>query len=152
MYTYKLLWVKVKPQKMPQAFSSLIFGIPYFLPCADYCKALINQLHTSINKIRQTNMNRGIVLLGNFNNLNRRCISQSLDLKQVVRVPITEKSAIDLIFTDVGEFYHPPESGPSLGKSTHFLILWKPKNTMSTAKKETIICRPPTAKGKTRVF
>ena len=46
------------------------------------------------------------------------------------------------------EFYHPPESGPSLGKSTHFLILWKPKDTKPTAKKKTIICRPLTAEGK----
>ena len=69
-------------------------------------------LHTSTNQIQQTNINSGIVLLGNFNDLDRHWISQSLDLKQVVRVPTMEKSTINLIFTDVGEFYHPPELKP----------------------------------------
>jgi len=109
IHTYEILWVKVKAQKMPRAFSSLIFGILYFPPRADYLKALINHLHIYIDQIGQTNTNSGIVLLGDFNDLDRRWVSQSLDLKQVVRVPTTEKSTIDLIFTDVGEFYHPPE-------------------------------------------
>ncbi|KAK2723031.1 hypothetical protein QYM36_003279 [Artemia franciscana] len=71
MSTYKLFWVKVEPQKMPRAFSSPIFGILYFPPRADYRKALINHLHTSIDQIRQTNTNSGLVLLGDFNDLDR---------------------------------------------------------------------------------
>lgn len=146
--TYELLWVKIKPKVLPRAFSSITFGVLYFPPRAAYRKTLINHLQKSIDDIRCMYPNSGIVLLGDFNDLDRRWISQSLDLKQVVKILTTEKSTIDLIFTDVGEFYHDPESSPSLGRSAHFSVLWKPKGTKPTATKETFVCRPLTTPGK----
>jgi hypothetical protein len=86
--------------------------------------------------------------MGDFNDLLPSWIERSLSLKQVVREKTTQKSVIDLIFTDISDFYSDPVTLPSLGKSTHFCVHWCPREEKRIGTKRIFSSRPLTESGK----
>ena len=63
--------------------------------------------------------NAGIIMCGDFNELDAKWLSNSLSLKQVVNVPTRGNHMLDLIFSNCPEYYNTPVTLPPLGLSDH---------------------------------
>jgi hypothetical protein len=64
------------------------------------------QTNYSINYVRNKQPDHGLVILGDFNNLQIRTLTSSQNLKQVVDQPTRESAIIlDLILTNLHKLY-----------------------------------------------
>lgn len=79
-------------------------------------------LFSSLQKIESNYPNCGIVLAGDFNRLNIANICRHYGLKQVVKFPTRQEATLDLILTNISEFYSEPERSPPLGLSDHCTV------------------------------
>jgi hypothetical protein len=68
--------------------------------------------------------NCGIILLGDYNDLEISLLSARHNLKQVDKAPNTGSSILDLIITNLLKYYQTPQLLPPLGSSDHNIILW----------------------------
>ncbi len=50
-------------------------------------------------------------------------------MKQIINSPIHGRNTLDLILTDLHDYYLPPKPLPPLGKSTHISVGWEPLPT-----------------------
>ena len=85
--------------------------------------------------------NTSTVLLGDFNKLNVSGFSRHFRLKQLVNFPTRGNNTLDLILTDLKEYYSTPDKLSSFGLSDHLTILLnliKPK-TRRTSQETRII-------------
>ena len=94
--SFETLWIYVRPNRLPRGFSCLIIGIIYHPPQDDdasFTEHLISSLDTALNKYP----NAGIMLVGDFNRLNYRVISNHFNLRQTVKNPTRGAAILDLI-------------------------------------------------------
>ena len=68
----------------------------------------------------------GIILLGDFNKLPDALIKRNYNLKQIVKNPTHGDSYLDLIYTNMHQFYREPEHLSPIGLSKHQSILCTP--------------------------
>ena len=94
--SFETLWIYLRPNRLPRGFSCLIIGIIYHPPQDDdasFTEHLISSLDTALNKYP----NAGIMLVGDFNRLNYRVISNHFNLRQTVKNPTRGAAILDLI-------------------------------------------------------
>ncbi|CAH1245962.1 RET [Branchiostoma lanceolatum] len=65
-------------------------------------------------------------------------------LHQVVNVPTRYEATLDLILTNLNDFYHPPTATSPLGRGDHNIVLLKPKHQLVTNKTTKRQTRPMT--------
>ena len=80
-----------------------------------------------LSSIESRCSNCGIILLGDFNKLDVAKLKSSFKLKQIVNFPTRGRNTLDLILTNLQDFYDVPEKKPSFGPSDHLSIEVKPK-------------------------
>ncbi len=68
-----------------------------------------------------------IILMGDFNHLPDRMIKSSYGLKQIVKKPTHMKSTIDLVYTNMIQYYEEPDHPSPIGLSKRHTILVQPK-------------------------
>ena len=84
----------------------------------------------------------GILLTGDFNKLPTQQLTRHFHLKQTVDFPIRGSSKLDLILTNLADFYDKPYSIPPFGLSDHLTILAFPNiRTKETRSKKVIYVR-----------
>ena len=108
---FESLWVYIRPSRLPRGFSCLIIGIIYHPPQDDdatFTDHLISSLDAALNKYP----NAGIMLVGDFNRLNYRYISNHFNLRQTVKNPTRGAAILDLIFTNLFHHYNTPQILP----------------------------------------
>ncbi len=71
--------------------------------------------------------NCGIVITGDFNHLDTTRLQNSFKLKQIINFPTRGAATLDLILTNISEFYDPPTKRPQLGLSDHLSIELQPR-------------------------
>ena len=81
--SFEVLWVKIRPNRLPRGFSSIIVGIVYHPPSSNDLSMLNYQLDC-FSTIESRYPNSGILLLGDFNKLNVSRLKSSYKLKQIV--------------------------------------------------------------------
>jgi hypothetical protein len=65
----KVLWIKIRPDRLPRGIQSIFIGTVYHPPSAS--NSLIqNYLYESLSKIEGRSPDCGVILLGDFNKLN----------------------------------------------------------------------------------
>jgi hypothetical protein len=96
---------------------------PSGLPQDDH-QSLKEYLSSTIDLLCNRYPNCGIILLGDFNNLEISHLSARHNLKQVVKAPTRGSSILDLIITNLLKYYQTPQLLPPLGSSDHNIILW----------------------------
>ena len=79
-------------------------------------------LFGNLQNIESNHPNCGITLIGDFNRLNITNICRHFGLKQVVKFPTRGDATLDLILTNISEFYSEPKCYPPLGLSDHCTI------------------------------
>ena len=127
---FEVLWVKARPHKLPRGLSCIIIGSIYHPPSAND-RNMIDFLTEQLSLIESTYYNCGLILLGDFNNLNCHRLNNHFSLKQLVKFPTRGRRTLDLILTNLAKFYLPPVKLPPFGLSDHFTILSTPKHKVA---------------------
>ena len=83
---------------------------------------MINYLIETLTSIEANNPNCGIIVMGDLNRLNTSHINRQFKLKQLVKFSTRGRRTLDVILTNLSQFYDQPEKLPPFGLSDHFTI------------------------------
>ncbi len=136
------LWLRVSPTSHPRQLASIIVCTVYHPPRSPTAEMLVTHLINTADFLRSKFPCSKLVICGDFNELDVSPISQHLNLTQVVDFPTHGNSTLDLILTDVGTHYLPPQQLPPMGRSTHVTILLPATPTNSPSPAVTRTYRP----------
>ena len=122
------MWLWLRPTRLPRALTGIVVGVVYSPSDrnVEEGERLCGHITSTIDTIRYRNADAGIVILGDFNNLNIRNLMFSQNLKQVVQQPTKGNAILDLIVTNLHCFYQSPNVSAPLGSSDHNSIVWLP--------------------------
>ena len=122
---FEVLWVKIRPKRLPRGIPSIIVGTVYHPPSA-IDSLILNYLYESLSKIEAIFPDCGLFLLGDFNKLNCSRLKNAFDLRQIVPFPTRGQSKLDLVFTNLSTFYDVPKKLPPFGLSDHDTVEVQP--------------------------
>ena len=109
---------------MPRNFSHILVGVVYHSPGA--CELICtNHITSSIDEIMKKHPYTGVILFGNFKNLNDTQL-RSYPLKQVVRMATRRSAILVKIFTNIHRLYNPPKVLPPSIFSDHNIVVYEP--------------------------
>ena len=117
---------KLRPVRLPRGCNSIVVGTLYHPPSASD-PALMEYLIKCLLTIESCYPNCGILFAGDFNRLQITCIRNNFQLKQIVHFPTRGRRTLDLIFTNISEYYQDPIKRPPFGISDHASIELQPK-------------------------
>ena len=80
----------------------------------------------TLDSVRATYPDCGVVLLGDFNTQDITDMLANHNLKQIVQKPTRDKNILDLILTNLSEHYSEPLVSAHLGSSDHGSVHWSP--------------------------
>ena len=83
---------------------------------------MINYLIETLTSIEANDPNCGIIVMGDLNRLNTSHINRQFKLKQLVKFSTRGRRTLDVILTNLSQFYDQPEKLPPFGPSDHFTI------------------------------
>ena len=131
---FEVLWIKIRPSRLPRGFNCIIVGTVYHPPSASDSE-MLNYLINCLSSIEAQSPNSGILLLGDFNKLKVTKLKSSFKLKQIITFPTRGSNTLDLILNNLHEFYNSPVQRPPFGLSDHMTIDLQPK-TLSQQPKQ----------------
>ena len=139
---FEVLWLWCRPKKLPKEVASLVICVVYYPPHGPYRKDLVNYLQNCTDNVQSLYPNAGIIMCGDFNDLDAKWLSNSLSLKQVVNVPTRGNSMLDLIFSNCPEYYNTPAPLRQLGLSDHLCVPWKSNHFIPNRQINSVVYRP----------
>ena len=104
-----------------------MLGVIY-QPPNDNDPAILDYLWQSLSFIESGFPNCGLLIVGDFNRLNTKCLQNSFDLKQIVTFPTRGDRTLDLVLTNLKEYYKDPIQRPPHGLSDHMSVEVQPKD------------------------
>ena len=135
---HEILWLHICPNRLPRGYSSIIVRVIYHPP-SDNGALIRDHLLSSLTKIESEFPNCGIILAGDFNRLNINLLLKHFRLKQIVKVSTRNNATLDLLLTNLHEYYCPPLASPPFGLSDHNTIVVTPKiKDCNATKKKTV--------------
>ena len=135
---YEVLWCILRPERLPRGFSNIIAGVLYHPPGANNT-AMKEHLKSSLEIIETRYPNSGIVLAGDFNQLDFKSTAKLFNLKPAINFPTRGINTLDQIFTNLKNFYNQAESGPPFGLSDHVTITIIPAKRVNLRPQKTTI-------------
>ena len=122
------VWVYLRPPKLPRGFSCLVVAVIYHPPGQSQASnsVLTDYIISSVDKIRRTYPDAGLIIGGDFNRLNVAPICSNCALKQVITLPTRGNAILDLLFTNLKNYYESPIILPPIGIADHNSIFVKP--------------------------
>ena len=87
---------------------------------------LVNYLFESLDETRNQLPDCSIVLLGDFNNLNISDLLTSHNLNQIISESTRGSAILDLVITNMQQFYKKPSILAPVGTSDHNVVNWAP--------------------------
>ena len=116
---FEVLWVKVRPYRLPRGVLCIIIGTIYHPPSANY-RNIIDFLTEQLSLVESAYHNCAwSYFTWGFSNLNCRRLQNHFSLKQLVT---RGRTTLDLILTNLDKFYQPPQKLSPFGLSDHFTI------------------------------
>ncbi|CAB3987629.1 Hypothetical predicted protein [Paramuricea clavata] len=109
---YESMWLKVRPRKLPRGFSSILVGIVYRPNNTKDANLLEQRIIEVTDNYLIRYPDAGAIIMGDFNRMNVKSIERKLHLKQVVNFPTRNDVTLDLILTNISEFYTAPQQLP----------------------------------------
>ena len=122
----EVLWMKLRPTRLPRGISSIVAGVVYHPPKAAN-SPMLDYLTKCQIELEAKLPNCGIVVLGDLNQLNEARLKSNFNLKQIVHFPIRGKSFLDRMLTNLKDYYDPPMERPKFGLSDDSSVEVQPK-------------------------
>ena len=137
----EVLWVKLRPTRLPRGISSIVAGVVYH-PLKAANSPMLDYVTKCLIELEAKHPNCGIVVLGDLNQLNEARLKSNFNLKQIVHFPTRGKSSLDKILTNLKDYYDPPMERLKFVLSNHSSVEVQPKQRAKTSQsKQTIIFR-----------
>ena len=124
--SFEMLWIKLRPTRLPRGCTSIVVGTLYHPPSASDL-AIMEYLTKCLSIIESRFANCGFLVLGDFNRLDITPLRNNFQLKQIVHFPTRGRRTLDLILTNISEYYQAPIERPPFGLSDHATIQLQPK-------------------------
>ncbi|KAK2555929.1 hypothetical protein P5673_022205 [Acropora cervicornis] len=125
--SFEALWLKLRLARLPWGYSCIVLGIIYHPP-NDNDPAILDYLWQSLSSIESRFPNCGLLIVGDFNRLKTKRLQNSFDLKQIVTFPTRGDRTLDLVLTNLKEYYQDPIQRPLHGLSDHMSVEVQPKD------------------------
>ena len=123
---FEALWIKILPSRLLRGYNSNVVGTIYHPPRSND-QAMREYLIRCLLYIESHYCNCGVVIAGNFNRLETTRLQNSFKLKPIVNFPTQGVATLDLILTNINDFYDSPIKCPPLGLSDHLSIELQPR-------------------------
>ena len=123
---HEVLWVELRPIRLPRGFSNIIAAVIYYPPDADNA-AKRDYLRSSLMTVESKHPNGATILAGDFNKLDFTSAAKSFQLKPIIDFPTRGANILDQIFTNIAEYYSPCFiSAPPFSLSDHLTVMVSP--------------------------
>ena len=138
------IWLQLRPSRLPRGISCIIVDNVYH-PQTDKGVSdseILDYLYNSMSTIESRFLNSGVLTTGDFNRLDTSRFKNAFKLKQIVKFPTRGNQTLDLVLTNIKEFYEKPIKRPAFGFSDHVTVELQPLSRCKTQpSKRTIITR-----------
>ena len=124
---FEVLWINLNLSRLPRGYNNLVIGTVYHLPSADNL-AMLNYLMNCLSTLESLFSNCAFIILGDFNRLNISQLKSNYGLRQLVNFPTRGRNTLDLVLTNLHEYYDQPTKYAPFGLSDHMSVELKPKN------------------------
>jgi hypothetical protein len=95
------IWVTIRPAWLPREISRICIGCVYLPPCQTDIESFYEYFYDCYDKLCLESPNSAFIVAGDFAHCN---------LKQVVKKATRGNNILDLIFTNIADFYQIPAS------------------------------------------
>ena len=120
---HEVLWVQLTPSRLPRGFSSIVAAVVYHphwtLPGNN---SMRDHLFQSLALVESKYPNSALIVAGDFNRLDITSIKKHFRLKQIVKKPTRKNAILDLVLTNLHQFYDDPCTFPPFGLSDHHTV------------------------------
>ncbi|XP_063966680.1 uncharacterized protein LOC135156863 [Lytechinus pictus] len=124
----EITWVQIRPRRLPREISSIYIAVVYSPPNSGTDEQLIDHIVQSVDNLRSIHPSCGLIVLGDFNQLNTDDICVNCSLRQVVDKPTRLDAILDKILTNLSDYYREVVVTSPLGSSDHNVVTWIPKD------------------------
>ncbi|XP_068752751.1 uncharacterized protein [Montipora capricornis] len=117
---HEILWVQLRPRRLPRGFSSLIVAVvyhPHWTTAEN--NTMREHLFQSLLLAESRYPNCVLILAGDFNRLDVKSIQRHFRLKQMAKKPTRKVAILDLVLTNLHDFYEEPQHFSPFGLSDH---------------------------------
>ena len=129
----EVLWVKLRPTRLPRGVSNIVIGVVYHPPNA-VNSTMLDYLSKCLGDLESRYPNCGIFVLGDLSKLNDTRLKSNFNLKQIVQFSTRGQNTLDKVLTNLEDYYAPPIKRSALGLSDHSSVEVQPKQRVSTSR------------------
>lgn len=122
----EVLWCKLRPHRLPRGFPCLIIGVLYHPPSSNDDQ-MIEYLLNTLSNIESAYPNSALLLAGDFNRLDVSQVINQFRLKQLVNFATRGERTLDLILSNLSDYYQDPAKSSPFGLSDHCTVTVSPK-------------------------
>ncbi|KAI8479105.1 hypothetical protein Bbelb_431700 [Branchiostoma belcheri] len=122
-------WIKARPHRLPRNVSGLAVCAVYCPPSSPHGELLVDHLVEAADSLRVKYPHIGILIGGDFNRVDVRRLCVSQNLHQLVNQPTRGQSTLDLVITNLNQYYLTSVISAPLGTSDHNIVTMQPKSS-----------------------
>ena len=123
----EVLWVRLRPQKLPRKYPSIIIACIYHPPKADN-GSMREYMITNLDSILRCYPECGIILTGDFNQLRDSFLLVHYGYVQLVNMATRNGAILDKIWSNMSPVYAHPAVLSEVGSSDHRMVLHVPSS------------------------
>ena len=116
---YEVVKIYLRPSRLPRGMPGIVFGNVYHLQTDKGAFELRSYLYEFMATIESPFPSCGILITGELNRLDTSGFRNAFTLKQVVKFPTRGNRTLDLILTNLSEYYEDPVKRLAFGLSDH---------------------------------
>jgi exonuclease III len=130
--SFECIWVTIRPAWLPREILRICIACVYLPPCQTDIESFYEYFYDCYDKLCLESPNSAFIVAGDFNptsnGFQNRCLKIHCNLKQVVKKATRGNNILDLMFTNIADFYQIPCILAPLSTSDHCIVIWKPRS------------------------
>ncbi|XP_030834514.1 uncharacterized protein LOC115921306 [Strongylocentrotus purpuratus] len=134
----EVLWIRLESQKLHTMFVAAVYAPPN----SPFHQDLNDSLVETVDYIHTRFPESGIVILGDFNDMDTDSLASEIDFSQIVDKPTRGDNVLDKVLTNIADDYNRPAVINPIRNSDHRTIIVSPKATIPNPKRQKISIRP----------
>jgi hypothetical protein len=123
---------------LQREISKICIGFVYLPPCQTDIESFYKYFYDCYDKLCLESPNSAFIVVGDFNptsnRFQNRCLKAHCNLKQVVKKATRGNNILDVIFTNIADFYEIPCILAPVSTSDHCILIWKPRDSRYSTK------------------